>query len=185
MERVPTIYFARVGQDGPIKIGFTTGLPAERIAALQTGCPWPINLIAQRPGCLSDEARFHAMFIDTRIAGEWFAADERLLQVVDEVREGIFMWPPDPVIESPAASQITEAGDRPTVASIIKAAGGVNAIAAASRGELTIDAVHKWRRNGIRDWHWPLLMSLCDVTPDQLLQANERQRANVTVLRVA
>lgn len=59
-----------------------------------------------------------------------------------------------------------------TVAQIIKDAGGAGAIAEASNGTVKKDAVYKWPVIGIQDRHWPLLMSLTQVTADELLAAN-------------
>lgn len=59
---------------------------------------------------------------------------------------------------------------------IIKAAGGARAIAEASSGVLTPDAVYKWPTIGIPDRHWPMLMRLTEVTPDELFAANQAAR---------
>lgn len=185
MQRAPTIYFARAGSEGPIKIGFTTSAPAERIASLQTGCPWPISLLAELRGSLREEARLHRMFKDSRLVGEWFAADEALLSLVQQVKAGRFEWPsePEPAAEPIVTLQSSVSGQ--SVKEIIRACGGVNRIAAAAQWGLTIDAVHKWRRSGIPDWHWPLLMSLCGITAAQLLDANEDARRRARLLKVA
>lgn len=161
----PTVYFARAGTDGPIKIGFTSGDPAARIAKLQTGCPWPIALLGTMPGSTEDEARLHVIFAAHRVEGEWFAPADEVLTGVEALLAGEFQWPCQ-------AGAKRELPVMPTIGDIIWAAGGPNKIAAASRGEISVDAVHKWRRNGIRDWHWALLMSLCDVSVEQLYRAN-------------
>ena len=68
--RSPTIYFARAGQDGPIKIGYTGGDPIERIADLQTGCPWRIFLIGAVGGDTGHEAWLHATDLRRRVTAE-------------------------------------------------------------------------------------------------------------------
>lgn len=161
----PTVYFARVGRDGPIKIGFTGGDPLDRIADLQTGCPWPIALIGAVPGTTQDEACLHMLFPELRLEGEWFRPEDRLMMAIAEILAGRFRWP------SRETGRVLPA--EPTISDIIWAAGGPNKIATASRGGVAIDAIHKWRRNGIRDWHWALLMSLCDVSVEQLYAANQ------------
>lgn len=64
-----------------------------------------------------------------------------------------------------------------TVPDIIKDAGGPAAIAAASDGTLTIDAVYKWPGIGIPDRHWTLVMPLSGATADEMLAANVAARA--------
>lgn len=71
----------------------------------------------------------------------------------------------------------TDERPRPSVGDILKLAGGVPAIAAASDGRLTTDAVYKWPKIGIPDRHWPHLIDLARargaiVTPDDLMSAN-------------
>ena len=63
-----------------------------------------------------------------------------------------------------------------TISDIIELAGGPAAIAKASASgkAVTIWGVHRWRRNGIRDVHWPMLieLSLGRVSVDDLYAAN-------------
>jgi hypothetical protein len=59
-----------------------------------------------------------------------------------------------------------------TIEEIIKAAGGAKAIADASAGTIKRDAVYKWAAIGIPDRHWPILILLAGVTPQQLFDAN-------------
>lgn len=66
--------------------------------------------------------------------------------------------------------------------SIIEMAGGASAIAAASantKHHVGVNTVHKWRENGIPDWHWPLIIRLTNkmVDPVDLHEANESARA--------
>jgi hypothetical protein len=162
----PIVYFVRAGADGPIKIGFTSRDVAERISGLQTGCPWPIKLIGTISGSRADEGRLHEIFAAYRGDGEWFSAAQPLLDAIEALVAGTFIWP-----DKHQNGRVL--CDDPSISDIIWAAGGPNAIAAASNGQLSVDAVHKWRRNGIRDWNWAILMSLCDVTAAQLLEANQ------------
>lgn len=161
----PTIYFAQAGRGGPIKIGFTAGEPSQRIAKLQTGCPWPIEIVAAVPGTTAEEARLHQIFTGLRTEGEWFKPDASLLRAIHELAQGAYQWPC-----RQAEGRVLP--EDPTIDDVIWAAGGPAKIAAASGGAISVDAVHKWRRNGIRDWHWALLMSLCAATVEQLYRAN-------------
>jgi hypothetical protein len=63
-----------------------------------------------------------------------------------------------------------------TVAQIISDAGGAAAIADASQGAIKKDAVYKWPTIGIQDRHWPLLMSLTEVSAEELFAANQAAR---------
>lgn len=62
-----------------------------------------------------------------------------------------------------------------SVAKIIERAGGAIAIAAAADRmgvRLKKDAVYKWPAIGIPDRHWPIIISLADVGPVALYEAN-------------
>lgn len=64
---------------------------------------------------------------------------------------------------------------------IIKDAGGARAISQASENDshqITFDAVYKWKKLGIPDRHWPLIMSLTKTTPSELFTANQRARSS-------
>lgn len=75
VERGPWIYFIQVGNDGPIKIGFTAGNPRARLSKLQIGNPEKLKLLAAVPGSFEDEQAIHATFVALRIRGEWFRPD--------------------------------------------------------------------------------------------------------------
>lgn len=67
-----------------------------------------------------------------------------------------------------------------SIEQIIEACGGAGHIerAATARGrKLNYRTVYKWVRNGIPEWHWPLVMELGGFTAEQLHAANERLRA--------
>jgi hypothetical protein len=65
---------------------------------------------------------------------------------------------------------------------IIRRCGGVRAIAEAvasgEPGDLERKrwAIHKWPKNGIPERHWAALMSLGDITVEELHAANEALR---------
>lgn len=66
------VYF--IGSTGlkAVKIGYTSGPPGIRLAALQTGCPARLELLADVPRTLEDERRLHVAFSPLLIRGEWF-----------------------------------------------------------------------------------------------------------------
>jgi len=66
-----------------------------------------------------------------------------------------------------------------TVSDIIQSAGGPAAIANASGGRITIDAVYKWAKIGIPDRHWPVVMPLAEASADEMLAANVLARSPV------
>ena len=87
--RTPRLYFIqRGGAQGPIKIGETTFID-RRIRALQSGSSEPLTLLheCQQSGDLS-ERRLHRRFRSLRLEGEWFRADDELLNFVSALKEG-------------------------------------------------------------------------------------------------
>lgn len=66
-----------------------------------------------------------------------------------------------------------------TVSDIIRRGGGPDQIAqkAIENGvKLTADAVKKWRKNGIPEKHWPILMDLSGIDVKRLFAANNELR---------
>ena len=66
----------RVAQPSPIKVGFAKNVEA-RVASLQTGCPFRIEILARWPyhamaAAQAKEMQFHKQFADRRLNGEWF-----------------------------------------------------------------------------------------------------------------
>ena len=61
-----------------VKIGYTGNKPEARLAALQTGCPAPLTLIAYIDGSPELERDFHNTFADLRMTGEWFCVAHKL-----------------------------------------------------------------------------------------------------------
>ncbi|WP_398471532.1 carph-isopro domain-containing protein [Tardiphaga sp.] len=64
-----------------------------------------------------------------------------------------------------------------TVSTIIKDAGGPLAIATASAGTVSVEAVYKWPKIGIPDRHWPTVMPLAAATAAEMLAANVAARS--------
>jgi hypothetical protein len=89
----PTIYFLRAGHDGPIKIGFTRKDPLERIAELQTGCPWRLHLIGHLAGEKRHEDWLHDRFDASKMEGEWFRETPELLAAIEEALRSDYVWP--------------------------------------------------------------------------------------------
>ena len=73
----PIVYF--IGGDvGPIKIGMTASA-ANRLARIQSTCPFPVRVLASMPGGRSEEMRLHRQFAASRLHGEWFERSPELL----------------------------------------------------------------------------------------------------------
>ena len=84
------VYFARVNQDGPVKIGFTTMRWRGRLNEIRTpvGKPQPLLLIECGP---SLELQLHALLEPHHIGREWFEPAPAI-RVADEISGGTFDW---------------------------------------------------------------------------------------------
>jgi hypothetical protein len=82
------VYFVTAGPF--VKIGKTSGTPDGRIAALQTGCPYPMTLAAYESGGLREEAALHCRFAEYRVRpdGEWFRYEGALREYIATVAKG-------------------------------------------------------------------------------------------------
>src|SRR4030042_1877657 len=72
------IYFAQCSGGGPIKIGFTSREPENRVQDLQNANPYELVLLGTISGGKEEEAKLHGRFSDDRLRGEWFAPSEHL-----------------------------------------------------------------------------------------------------------
>ena len=83
-ESEPCVYFVRLGEGGPVKIGFTLILK-QRLSQLQTSAAEPLQVLGTIPGATRAlEKRLHRQFSHLRTSGEWFAAEEELLDWIRE-----------------------------------------------------------------------------------------------------
>lgn len=73
------IYFIQDSSTFLIKVGYTGGLVADRMSALQTGCPSGLNLICSMEGDQAKEKELHQRFASARERGEWFRPTPELL----------------------------------------------------------------------------------------------------------
>lgn len=96
------VYFVRVGLF--IKIGTTGDLPA-RIQAIETHCPYQVQLLGSCPGGLREEQALHRKFRRQRHRGEWFHATTGLLREIQRLckRGGKF---DDPHLQSRQSSRV-------------------------------------------------------------------------------
>jgi len=79
------VYAIQAGDNGPIKVGFTSTAkgPLKRVETLQVGNPVRLRLLATVPGGLEDERYLHKLFAEHRIGGEWFTPAPAILAAVD------------------------------------------------------------------------------------------------------
>ena len=79
------VYFIQRADGGPIKIGFTTREPGERLKQLQCGSPDPLCLLGfQMVWGISRERLLHKRFAEHRLDGEWFAPAPAILDYIDD-----------------------------------------------------------------------------------------------------
>lgn len=78
------VYFLRMGEDGPVKIGISSDVK-KRVKTLQTAIPYELKLLGAIPGGARAEAFLHQLFDSYRLKGEWFTADPVLLSFLTDL----------------------------------------------------------------------------------------------------
>lgn len=71
-----TVYVVRAKGTDLYKVGYTSGSAKERIASMQTGCPYDLEVVCELDGGRKAEQALHAVLTDFRSSGEWFDASE-------------------------------------------------------------------------------------------------------------
>ena len=68
------VYIIRCEGYEAFKVGMTRSSPQSRVSALQTGCPFKLNLLLAYPVMDAErvEASVHALLAGCRLEGEWF-----------------------------------------------------------------------------------------------------------------
>lgn len=84
-KRKGQVYFIQQGEDGPIKIGYST-TPEKRLQSLNTASPYPLYLRAVIEGGKKLEQELHERFAAYKMDGEWFSPHEELLQFIAGLR---------------------------------------------------------------------------------------------------
>lgn len=80
------VYFLRAGPF--IKIGKATGKADYRVSQLQTGCPYPIEVIGTVAGSYGLETELHQRFRHLRSYGEWFHVADDLEAAISDMIGG-------------------------------------------------------------------------------------------------
>lgn len=69
--------------EGPIKIGRTSGNPWLRVDDIQTGYPYgQLAVVGLIRGPVHVEKQIHQRFKDMRLRGEWFRAERKLIDFI-------------------------------------------------------------------------------------------------------
>lgn len=76
------IYFIQCPDGGPVKIGYAEDV-TKRVKDIQSCSPVPLALVATFDGDLKSEARWHKLFADQRLHGEWFAPTLEMAEAVE------------------------------------------------------------------------------------------------------
>lgn len=88
------VYFVKCKDSiGLIKIGYAVD-PKKRLAVLQTGCPYPLELIgtfqcSNLPECRLREKQLHELFCYCWKNGEWFSPDKKLREAIAALSIGV------------------------------------------------------------------------------------------------
>ena len=97
MANADDLYFVRMGDEGPIKIGRSKDV-SKRIKGLQVGSPMWVEKLAVLPGEGPHERVWHKAFADHKMRGEWFEPDASLLLSIKLATENKrwwdHLWPP-------------------------------------------------------------------------------------------
>ena len=125
------VYFAQVGEGGPVKIGFTLHAPKRRVTELQISNHEKIKLLRTIDGGVEMERYLHKRFAANRIRGEWFRFSEEML--TDNL---------PPSTEIPKIIRARMPPRDPALLRAILAAGGVSALSRALG--LTVQTVSQW-----------------------------------------
>ena len=93
------VYLVR--NQGFYKIGYSND-PYKRMAELQIGNPTPIELVGTISGSITDERRFHDLFKEKRVSGEWFSLSDEDVQVFLSSSPNLLLpVKPEPAKKSP------------------------------------------------------------------------------------
>lgn len=82
-----TVYFISTDavKSYPIKIGRAIK-EQSRLSSLQSGCPYPLRILATCPGSHVVEKGLHWRFAKYRLQGEWFRRGRLLMRFISELQ---------------------------------------------------------------------------------------------------
>jgi hypothetical protein len=108
------IYFVTSHDDpnGLVKIGYTKGDVEVRLAALQTGSPVRLAVLATVDGGRQEELRLHECFARSRAHGEWFWPSQEIRDFIHGLTHGVLPSLVEEVFADPERLQwIAEGAD--------------------------------------------------------------------------
>lgn len=79
--KISYVYFFRLGEDGPIKIGYTKRI-RRRLSVVQVDNPCVVRLISVIEGGRKEEFALHKKFESYRLYGEWFSPEKELIDFI-------------------------------------------------------------------------------------------------------
>lgn len=82
------IYFIANEEQQIVKIGYTKENPILRLANIQIGNPYLLNMICVIDGEISDERQLHKDFEHLRLQGEWFTLNNEIKSLIDKYNDG-------------------------------------------------------------------------------------------------
>lgn len=132
-----TVYFIQAGENGPVKIGFTSGAVTNRLREIQTCNASECTTLRVLYGDKVDEKKLHKHFKHLNIRGEWFQFNTSMLSVTlgevqhYDVRDNnkLKQWLSDQEITQAEFAQLLN-WSQGTVSKIIK--NGTNVLASAA-----------------------------------------------------
>lgn len=83
------------GETGPIKIGFARD-PWSRLGRIQSGCAFPITVLAVEHGGRRRESAYHQEFNRLRVHGEWFERSPEMMRAIRDLQESMRETPLSP-----------------------------------------------------------------------------------------
>lgn len=83
-DRTPCVYVVQMGEDGPVKIGWTAELRA-RLRNLQSANPTRLRLLAAFSGSRDLEWSMQRRVRSSAIRGEWFHPTAEVRQLLDDL----------------------------------------------------------------------------------------------------
>ena len=86
------VYFIRSGDNGPIKIGYSSNGPQARMGELQVGSPEELKIVGWVPGPKPLEKKIHTFLDGWKIRGEWFEADEVVFSLMGYLQDRSQGW---------------------------------------------------------------------------------------------
>ena len=78
------VYFIGEGKNKPVKIGISMN-PQDRLRALQTSNPEPLNILGMFYGWIKEESMLHEKYADYRLNGEWFSWNDGIENEINQL----------------------------------------------------------------------------------------------------